>query len=183
MLTLKRKKNVNYQLSLTGFDIVNHELNMILENWQILPNMSPLLCFIWFSGQNCHPICIFDICPFQIRLKIFRKYILTVHHSAWWMYFFYPMIHYSTIVGSILYPDCQRMCFFAGHLIILYCNLDQDQNLFYHHQCLCVFVFVCLCICLCNSSSTWDSLWSSPPSLKTLGAQLLWVDKPALSAI
>ena len=72
------------------------------------------------------------------------------------MYFFYPMIHYSTIVGSILYPDCQRMCFFAGHLIILYCNLDQDQNLFYHHQCLCVFVFVCLCICLGHGSWVLD---------------------------
>ena len=148
MLTLKRKKNVNYQLSLTGCDSVNHELNMILENWQILPNMSPLLCFIWFSGQNCHPICIFDICPFQIRLKIFHKYILTVHRSAWWMYFFYPMIHYSTIVGSILYPDCQRMCFFAGHLIILYYCIATWIRIRTSFIITSVFVYLSLCVCV-----------------------------------
>ena len=72
VLTLKRKKNVNYQLSLTGFDIVNHELNMIIENWQILPNMSPLLYFIWFSGQNCHPTSAFLIyVPFKYDSKYF----------------------------------------------------------------------------------------------------------------
>ena len=144
VLTLKRKKNVNYQLSSTGFDSVNHELNMILENWQILPNMSPLLCFIWFSGQNCHPICIFDICPFQIRLKIFRKYILTVHHSAWWMYFFlsYDSLFYHCWLNFISrLPENVLFCWPSYHTVL---QLGSGSEPLLSSP-------VSLCICLCVS--------------------------------
>ena len=148
VLTLKRKKNVNYQLSLTGFDSVNHELNMILENWQILPNMSPLLYFIWFSGQNCHPTSAFLIyVPFKYDSKYFINIYLNCPSSSWMDVLFLSydslFLHYWLNFISRL-PENVLFCWPSYHTVMQLGSGSEPLLSSPVSLCICLFVSVYL---------------------------------------